>query len=125
MRKADNAEAIRIMADQDIALLKRGIALVKGTDDEKTFKDWLRRIVAKDRVMKQLGVQRRAYVRNTVIAAEDAAKAAGAPVPKVSTYTAVAPKHREDWSKEVRCGVLPKWPPGGSENSPRHGKVTR
>jgi hypothetical protein len=124
-RKTD--AGLEARRDQDMRMLEKAIPLVKGENEEMTFKDWLRRIEKRDKVMRELGVQRRAFVRNTLIAAQDAAADAGAPVLEAILVRGEVKlvKAKEDWSKEVRCGALPKYPPGMTAESRRGGEWRR
>lgn len=110
----------------DIVLLDRAIELLEGEDDCRTFKDWRARIKRGDLAMRDLGIQRRAYVQKKVRDAEAAVAEIDQPIPyRLPNRMCVPAEPATNWSREVMCGPLPKFPPGMSETSRRTGDYRR
>jgi hypothetical protein len=110
------SKAKSIRATEDIALLQRAIDACAGGEDElSTFKQW-RRLVSTSSIT-ELGPARRNFVRNFLIAAEDAGL-----VPEKPRAKAV-PKPEE--SGVILCGPLPLAPPGVVGNGRRFGEGRR
>lgn len=100
----------------DIKMLERAIPLVDGKDVSVTFNDWLRRIQTRDKMMRELGVQRRSFVKNTLAKLNETK----APPVTMTKYT-ISKADMRDYSQEVMCGARPLTPPGVTGNQPRFG----
>jgi len=100
-------------AAEDIIQLQRAIDACAGDEDElMTFKEWRKQVLAG--TLAELGTARRAFLRNFLIAAEDAGVMLARPRP-----AKVIPAPAE--SGVILCGPLPLAPPGVQGNARRHG----